>query len=63
MCSEPRRFVEKDENGGPFADSQNILNMWKNYFSQLLSLYAVSDVNQINIHTAEPSSFEVELNI
>jgi hypothetical protein len=36
------------------ADSHNILNRWKNYFSQLLSVHRVSDVRQIEIHTAEP---------
>jgi hypothetical protein len=60
--------VEKDENCGPFADSQIILNAWKNYFSQLLSLYVVSDDIQITIHTAEPSvpefsSSEAEIDI
>jgi hypothetical protein len=47
------------------ADSHNILNRWKNYFSQLLNVHRVSDVRQIEIHTAEPlvpdsSPFEVE---
>jgi hypothetical protein len=47
-----------------FADSHNILNRWKNY-SQLLN---VSDVRQIEIHTAEPlvpdpSPFEAEIAI
>jgi hypothetical protein len=27
----------KDENGDMLADSHNILNRWKNYFSQLLN--------------------------
>jgi hypothetical protein len=27
---------------------------WKNYFSQLLNVHRVSDVRQIEIHTAEP---------
>jgi hypothetical protein len=44
----------------------NILNRWKNYFSQLLNVHRVSDVRQIEIHTAEPlvpepSPFEVEI--
>jgi hypothetical protein len=42
----------KDENGDLLADSHNILNRWKNYFSQLLNLHNFSDVRQI--HTAEP---------
>jgi hypothetical protein len=32
----------KDENGDVLADSQNILNRWKNYFSQLLNVCNVS---------------------
>jgi hypothetical protein len=28
--------------------------MWKNYFCQLLNVHGVSDVRQIEIHTAEP---------
>jgi hypothetical protein len=45
--------VAKDENGDLLADS-HILNRWKNYFSQLLNVNNVSDVRQIEIHTAEP---------
>jgi hypothetical protein len=50
------------------ADSNNILNRWKNYFPQLLNVHKVSDVRQIKIHTAEPlapdlTSFEVEIPI
>jgi hypothetical protein len=44
----------KDENGDLLADSQNILNRWKNYFSQLLNVHTVSDVRKIEVHTAEP---------
>jgi hypothetical protein len=56
----------KDENGDLFADSHNILNRWKNYFSQLLNVHNVSDVKQIEVHTAEPlvsgpSRLEVEI--
>jgi hypothetical protein len=57
-----------DENGDLFADSLNILNRWKNYFSQLLNVHNVSDVRQIEIHTAEPlvagpSRLELEIAI
>jgi hypothetical protein len=43
----------------------DILNRWKNYFSQLLNVHNVSDVRQIEVHTAEslvpgPSRLEVE---
>jgi hypothetical protein len=51
---QPRNNLVKDENGGLLADSHNILNRWRNYFSQLLNVHDVSDVRQIEIHTAEP---------
>jgi hypothetical protein len=56
----------KDGNEGLFADSNCILNRWKNYFSQLLIVHNVSDVRQIEVHTAEllvpgPSRLEVEI--
>jgi hypothetical protein len=51
---QPRSNLVKDENGDLLADSHNILNRWKNYFSQLLNVYRLSDVRQIEIHTAEP---------
>jgi hypothetical protein len=58
----------KNENGDLVADSHNILNRWKNYFSQLLKVHNVSDVRQIEVHTAEPllpgpSRLEVEISI
>jgi hypothetical protein len=42
----------KDKNGDLLADS-HILNSWK-FFSQLLNVHRVSDVRQMEIHTAEP---------
>jgi hypothetical protein len=58
----------KDENSDLLADSHNILNRLKNYFSQLLNMHNVSDVRQIEVHTAEslvpgPSHLEVEIAI
>jgi hypothetical protein len=50
---QPRNNLVKDENGGLLADSRNILNRWKNYFSQLLNVHNVSDVGQIEVHTAD----------
>jgi hypothetical protein len=55
----------KDKYGDLLEDSQNILNRWKNYFSQLLNVHKVSDIRQREIHTAEPlvpdlRPFEVE---
>jgi hypothetical protein len=58
----------KDENGDLLAGSHNILNRWKNYYSQLLNVYRASDVRGIEIHTEEPlvpdpSLFESEIAI
>jgi hypothetical protein len=41
---------------------------WRNYFSQILNVHGVSDVRQVEIHTAEPlvpepSAFEIEIAI
>jgi hypothetical protein len=44
----------KVENGDLLAVSDNILNRWKNCFSQLLSVHNVSDVRHIEVHTTEP---------
>jgi hypothetical protein len=43
----------KDDNGDMLADSHSILNRWKNCFSQLFNVHNVSDVRQIEVHTAE----------
>jgi hypothetical protein len=58
----------KDENGDLLADSHNILNRWKNYFSQLLNVHTVSEIRQVEVHTSEPlvrgpSRIEVEIGI
>jgi hypothetical protein len=50
-------LLVKDENGDLLADSLNFLNRWENYFPQLLNVHRVSDVRQIEIHTAEPLLF------
>jgi hypothetical protein len=34
--------------------SFSILARWRNHFSQLFNVHGVSDVRQIEIHTAEP---------
>jgi hypothetical protein len=65
---QPRNNLVKDENGDLLADSHSILKRWKNYFSQLLNVHNVSDVRQIEVHTAEPivpdpSHLEVEIAI
>jgi hypothetical protein len=51
---QPRSNLVKDENGDPLADSHNILNRWKNYFSQLLNVHNASDIRQIEANTTEP---------
>ncbi|PNF16701.1 hypothetical protein B7P43_G05421 [Cryptotermes secundus] len=58
----------KHENGDLLADSHNILNRRKNNTSQLLNVHSVSDVRQLEIHTAEPlvcnpNPFEVKIAI
>jgi hypothetical protein len=58
----------KDENGDLLADLHNILNRWKNYFSQLLRMHNVSDDSPIEVSMAEPlvpdpRSVEVEIAI
>jgi hypothetical protein len=65
---QPSNNLLKDENGDLLEDYHNILNRWKNHFSQLLIVYNVSDVRQIEVHTAEllvsgPSRLEVEIAI
>jgi hypothetical protein len=51
---QPRNNLVNNENGDLLAYSHNILNRWKNYFSQLLNVCSVSDVRQIEVNTAEP---------
>jgi hypothetical protein len=65
---QPRSNLVKDENGDLLADSNFITNRWKSYISQLLNVHNISDVRQIEIHTAEPlvpgpSHYEVEISI
>jgi hypothetical protein len=55
MGYQPRSNVIKDENGDLLADSQTIVNRRKSYFYQLLNVLNISDVRQIEIHTAEPT--------
>jgi hypothetical protein len=49
-----RNTLVEDENSNLLADTHNILNRWKSYFSQLLNMHNVNDARQIEIHTAEP---------
>ena len=64
----PRTTIVKDEKGDLVADSHSIMARWRNYFSQLLNVYEVKGVRQVEIHTVEPlvpepSVFDVELAI
>jgi hypothetical protein len=57
-----------DENGDLLADSHNILNRWKSYFTQLLNVHNITTVRPIEIRTAEPlvpgpSHLELEIAI
>jgi hypothetical protein len=45
---QPRNNLVKDENGN-LADSYNIINKWKNYFSQLLNVHNISDIRQTEV--------------
>jgi hypothetical protein len=60
---QPRNNLVKD--GDLLPGSQNILNRWRKYFTQLLNVH-VSDVRQIEVYTTEPlvpgpSHLEVEI--
>jgi hypothetical protein len=62
----PRNNLVKDKNGDLLADSHNTVNRWKSYFSQLLNVHNVSDIRQIEMHTAEllvPSASHLEVGI
>jgi hypothetical protein len=65
---QPRTNIVKDEKGDLVTDCHSILTRWRNYFSQLLNVHGDGDVEQTEIHTAEPlvpepSAFEVEMAI
>jgi hypothetical protein len=68
MGYQPRNNLVKDESGDLLADSHNVLNRWKNFFSHLLNVHNVSDVRQIKVLTTEPlvpglSRLEVQIAI
>jgi hypothetical protein len=43
---QPRAKLVKDKSGDLLADSNNILNTWKNYFCQILNVHCVNDVRR-----------------
>jgi hypothetical protein len=49
-----RISIIKDENGNLLTDPQNVLNRWKNFFKQVLKVYGVHDIRQMDIHMTEP---------
>jgi hypothetical protein len=51
---QPRSNTVQDEDGDLLADSHNILNMWKNYFSRLLNVHRANDVRHIEVDTDKP---------
>jgi uncharacterized protein YaaR (DUF327 family) len=62
---QPRNNLVKDENGDLLMNSHTILNWWENCVTYLFNVHSVSDVRQIEVHTAQPlvpgpSPFEVE---
>jgi hypothetical protein len=50
----PRTNLVKDEGVDLLADPHKILNRWKNYFCQLLSVHGTGGVMHTEMHTAEP---------
>jgi hypothetical protein len=60
-----RTNIVKDETGDLATDSHSTLDRWRNHFSQLLNIHGINDVQQTEIHSAEPlvsepSAFEVK---
>jgi hypothetical protein len=51
---QPRSNLVKVKNEDLIVDFNKIVNRWKSYFSPLLNVHNVSDIRQIETHTAEP---------
>ena len=65
---QPSINIVWDEKVDMFTDSHSILARWSNHFCQLFSVHVFSDIQQMEIPTAEPllpelSAFEVEMAI
>jgi hypothetical protein len=63
---QPRIFIIKDENGNLLADTQSVLNRWKNFFNQVINVHGIHGIRQMDILPAEPlvpepSLVEVEI--
>jgi len=46
MGYQPKTNLVKYKNGYLLAASHNILRRWKNYFSKLLNIHDINDVEQ-----------------
>jgi hypothetical protein len=55
---QPRINIIKDENGTLLADSQSVLNRWKNFFVQVLTVHGDNNVRHMDIHMADPLMLE-----
>jgi hypothetical protein len=44
-----RTNAVKDSNGDLLVDSHSILNMWNDYFCQLLNAHGVTDIRQVKL--------------
>jgi hypothetical protein len=51
---QPRTNLVKDEKGDLLADPHKIVNIWMNYFGQILNVQQVVGIRQTEIQTAEP---------
>jgi len=51
----------KEEKGDQLANLYSTLNRRKKHYCQLLHILCNNDVRQTEIHTVEPSAFEVEI--
>jgi hypothetical protein len=51
---QPSINIIKDENGELLEEPQSVLNRWKNFFNQMLSVCGAHDVRQMVIQMAEP---------
>jgi hypothetical protein len=62
---QPRNNIIKVENGNLIADFHSILNMWKNFFRQVLNVHGIHNVRQTDIVplVPQPSLDEVEIAI
>jgi hypothetical protein len=63
---QPKINIIKDENSSLLADTQSVLNRWKNFINLVLNIRGVHNVRQMDVHMAEllvpePSLVKVEV--